>query len=195
MDCSLLQGYFVIARLCLMYFHCLFAVQPEDVESSPVRAPPTETPTFYTQTDDEDWAESSGDDMLVSSPKGERSRPFQAFTRVIFKSFSIFPFFHVVFFNPQQSYLSFWPVIWAIIYSLDDILHHEQSKSLQIIWFAYADFLYTTAALFMLFKVWQIHHDICLCFQSLSDQREPLKTEMWVTESDLFSCLSHFLLW
>lgn len=75
----LLQGYFVIATLYLMYFHCLLDVQPEDVESSPVRAPPTETPTFYTQTDDEDWAESSGDDVILNNPKGERSRPFQAF--------------------------------------------------------------------------------------------------------------------
>lgn len=35
---------------------------------------------------------------------------------------------------------------------------------------------------------------VCV-FQSQSDQREPLKTEMWVTDSDLFSCLSRFLSW
>lgn len=95
----------------------------------------------------------------------------EAFTRVIFKSFSIFPFFHIVFF------LSFWPVVWAIIcYSLDHILHHKQSKRLQIIWFVYADFFFYMLLLhllFMLFKVWQeqIHHDICLCFS------EPIRSE------------------
>lgn len=122
MDCSLLQGYFVIARMCLMYFHWLFAVQPEDVESSPVIAPPTETPTFYTQTDDEDWAESSGDDVLLNSPKGERGRPFQAFTRVIFN----FPFDLCSFFLILNSISLF------LTSRLSNILHHRQSKSLQI---------------------------------------------------------------
>ncbi len=46
-------------------------VQPEDVESGPMRAPPTESPSFSTETDDEDLEDGSGEDiMIISSLKG-----------------------------------------------------------------------------------------------------------------------------
>lgn len=38
-------------------------IMPEDLETSPVRAPPTEAPIFETETDDEDLEESSGLDI------------------------------------------------------------------------------------------------------------------------------------
>lgn len=45
-------------------------IQPEDLETSPVRAPPTEAPVF--ETDDEDLEESSGLDMDRTDDKGKR---------------------------------------------------------------------------------------------------------------------------
>ncbi|KAF4096145.1 hypothetical protein G5714_023748 [Onychostoma macrolepis] len=45
-------------------------VMPEDVESGPMRAPPTESPSFSTETDDEDLEEGSGEDIIIiSDPK------------------------------------------------------------------------------------------------------------------------------
>ncbi|XP_016298770.1 collagen alpha-1(XVIII) chain-like isoform X3 [Sinocyclocheilus anshuiensis] len=43
---------------------------PEDIESGPMRAPPTESPSFFTETDDEDLEEGSGEDIIIiSGPK------------------------------------------------------------------------------------------------------------------------------
>lgn len=187
MDCSLLQGYFVIARLCLMYFHWLFAVQTEDVESSPVRAPPTETPTFYTQTDDEDWAESSGDDMLLNSPKGERSRPIQAFTL----SNVNFPFLSYSFFLILNSLLS--NNLFTRWYFTSQAIKEPANHLICLCRF----FICYCCIYYLCYLKYDRNRSIMISvcvFQSLSDQREPLKTEMWVTESDLFSCLSRFLL-
>lgn len=84
----------VIVRLCLLLF-----------EVEPVRAPPTDPPlvhthtddppSLHTHTDDEDWAESSGDHMIINTPKGERS----SFSRHFHLIFSV-PFLSCIFFYP-----------------------------------------------------------------------------------------------
>lgn len=46
-------------------------IQPDDLETSPVRAPPTEAPIYETETDDEDLEESSGLDIDRTETKGK----------------------------------------------------------------------------------------------------------------------------
>lgn len=191
MDCSLLQGYFEIARLCLMYFHCFFAVQPEDVESSPMRAPPTETPTFYTQTDDEDWAESSGDDMLLNNPKGERRSIYKSHFQIIFN----FPFLSYSFFSLFLTSRLSNNLLFTRSYFTSQAIKEAANHLICLCRFFFICYCCIYYLCYLKYdRNRSIMISVCV-FQSQSDQREPLKTEMWVTDSDLFSCLSRFLSW
>lgn len=61
----------VFDQIWIIFYLYHVSIQPDDLETSPVRAPPTEAPIFEAETDDEDLEESSGLDIDNTDAKGK----------------------------------------------------------------------------------------------------------------------------